>query len=161
MSAVNIETLRASAKEGAKNNEEYMKKKEMRIEECKKQLNEKLEECVKKYFDDENKFSINSSLDRACKKNGHRNEVELYMNFDRQDFVEWNKFVPFKADKYGKNYNARPSTCLHMFLTYSHEQGYLPENISFDVWGNKKFTVKFTISLQDTNKVEAKTLSIS
>ena len=66
----------------------------------------------------------------------------------------WDKFVPYKADEYSRNFNARPATCLKMFLERTKELEYLP-NISFEVWGNKKFTVKFTLTFEDQTSYDS------
>ena len=149
MSKIDAKSLYKSAQKGAENQEEYRKRKEERVQKCIDKFNEKCDTLHKKYFDDSNRFSINQSLNRACLKSTNSSSVKLYMNFDREDFCNWHRFVPFKADEYGRNYNARPSTCLFLYLTRAKEQKFLPENIIFDVWGNKKFTVEFTLNFSD------------
>mgnify|MGYP001171589412 CR=1 FL=1 len=149
MSKIDISSLRNTAQSGAENRDEYMRKKKIRIEECVKVFNQKISDLHLLYFDDNNKFSINKSLERACKKAYNPDYVELYMNFNISDFSGWGKFVPFQPDQYGKNLNARPANCLRMYLTRAQADGYLPSNIKFDVWGNKSFTVKFTIDFKD------------
>ena len=124
-------------------------RKKERVQKCIDQFNATCDKLNEKYFDDKNKFSINQSLSRACMKAKDSSCVELYMNFDMNDFCKWHRFVPYKADEYGRNYNARPSSCLNMYLTRCKQDGWLPPNLTFDVWGNKKFTVKFTLKFND------------
>jgi len=144
-SKIDMQKLHRAAQEGTSNQEERFKKKQERIQECIKQFDSKCDSLHEKYFDNQNSYSIPSSLLRACKRGANdKGEIDLYMNFDRNDFLNWHKFVPFKADEFGKNYNARPSTCLHLYLTRAKKQGYLDDDIKFDVWGNKKFTVHFS-----------------
>lgn len=156
MSKVDMNSLHVVAKEATSNQEEKAKKKQERVQACIKQFNDKCDSLHEKYFDEKNSFSVPSSLVRACKRGANdKGEIELYMNFERNDFVNWHKFVPFKADEYGKNYNARPSTCLRLYLTRAQEQEYLDKEIKFDVWGNKKFTVKFSFSVRDVENDES------
>ena len=151
-----MESLRAVADESKKTRDEFMKAKAKRIEECKMKFTTKCKELRDWYFDDTNEDGIVRSVNRAIEKYGGRGrDVDLYMNFRRPDFCGWNKFVPFQPDQYGNNYNARPSSCLKLFLDDCKEKGYL-ENIEYDVWGNRKFTVKFTICIigYDKEKVD-------
>lgn len=148
MSSINVNALLQSAEESQKSRENYVAQKSVRIKECIQKFNKQCDDLIFKYFDDNDDQSINRSLERAVKKSGNTDRVDLYMNFDREDFKGWAKFVPFKADEYGRNYNARPATCLSLFLQRAKHLGYLPK-ISFDVWGNKKFTVKFTLDFNE------------
>lgn len=149
MSKIDAKSLYNSTKKGVQDQEDYGKRKQERIQNCIDKFNDTCETLNKKYFDAKNNFSINQSLNRACLKAKDASTVKLFMNFDRDDFCNWHRFVPFKADQYGRNYNARPSTCLAMYLTRAKDQGWLPENIFFEVWGNKKFTVEFTVKFSD------------
>ena len=174
MSRVNYELIRskamsqaedASSSHDKQHNDSYLKEKEQRIQACIKQFNDKCETLIAKYFDENNPKSINRSLERAAERHGAKNgKVELYMNFERSDFQDWSKFVPYKRDEYGRNYNARPASCLNLFLQRAQYLNYLP-NITFDVWGNQKFTVKFTMDLQidcsETDKNNNKSSSSS
>lgn len=155
MSTINVETLRELAKDSEKDFQEFKAKKELRRQEHIKTFNNKCDELNQKYFDENDPKSINCSFARAVKKSSS-SEVNLYMNFVHADFCGWAKFVPFKADEYGNNYNARPASCLRLYLERAKELGYLP-NITFDVWGNKKFTVHFKLQLygqDDTTEAE-------
>lgn len=126
---------------------EYDKEKEARKEIRKQQLLEKMESLILKYFDPGNEKSVSRSIERAyARNNKNSKDIVLFINFDRDDFLRWSKFVPFKPDPLnGFNMNARATECCHRFLMYSKEKQHLPFNIEFDVWKNKKFTVKFTI----------------
>ena len=130
---------------------EYSKEKEERIEARKKELYEKMDSLLLKYFDESNDYSVNNSLKRAFAKSDiESKEIVFYMNFDRQDFLGWSRFVPYKADPdNGHNINGRATECCNRFLKYSQEKEFLPRNVDFDVWKNKKFTVKFTIKNLD------------
>ena len=150
MSAINVKALHASAQ---KSKETYTAKKEhksIRVKECIEHFNERCDVLIKKYFNEEDEYSVNASLARAVAKSGRTDAVDLHMNFTRSDFCGWHKFVPFQADEFGRNYNARPATCLKLFLERAKHLGYLPQ-ISFVVWGNQKFTVKFTIRFDENN----------
>ncbi len=149
MSKIDAQSLFKSAQKGAEEQEKYKQRKQARIQQCIEKFNGTCDNLNKKYFDPSNKFSINQSLDRACRQTRDSSTVKLYMNFDRDDFCNWHRFVPFKADEFGRNYNARPASCLAMYLTRAKDQGWLPENITFNVWGNKKFTVEFTAKFVD------------
>lgn len=125
---------------------QYNKEKAERIESRKKELNAKMDELILKYFDEDDEYSVNSSLKRAfAKTDTESKEIVFYMNFNREDFTGWSRFVPYKADN-GYNMNARPTECCNRFLKYSQENGYLPKNVQFEVWKNKKFTIKFAIN---------------
>lgn len=150
MSILNIEDLFTKAMDAHNSQAECNATKEQRIAEHIKTFNKKCDVLILKYFDKDHLSSINSSFERAVRKSGNLNQVNMYMNFDRDDFKGWNKFVPYKADEYGNNYNARPASCLRLFLEYAKNQGYLPQ-ISFDVWGNKKFTVHFILDFNENN----------
>lgn len=143
MSKINMELLKKAA--FSKLEAEDPEKIE-RIALCKKKEKEKLDSLIKKYFDQEWEYSINNSLMRVCEKStGEQNSINLYMNFDRKDFVGWNSFVPFKADDWGQNFNARAPNCIRRFLEHAQLIDMLPGNITFEVWGNLKCTVVFTI----------------
>ena len=150
MSTLNIDELFAKASDSHKSKEKYNDTKQLRIAEHIKTFNSKCNTLISKYFDKNNSSSINSSFERAVRKSGSLDQVNMYMNFDRDDFKGWNKFVPYKADEYGNNYNARPATCLKLFLEYAKNLGFLPQ-ISFEVWGNKKFTVHFVLDFNENN----------
>ena len=117
----------------------------------KKQLYDKIQSLHKIYFADDNKFSVTKTLMRAAQYNKDPKQVKAYMNFNIKDFFDWGKFVPFLEDDYGKNYNARPVNCLNRYLRTAQEEGYLPDYVKFEAWGNKKFTVVFTIELPDVS----------
>tara|TARA_B100000482_G_scaffold191076_1_gene175458 strand:+ start:850 stop:1344 length:495 start_codon:yes stop_codon:yes gene_type:complete len=147
---MDMKSLYVAAQEATSNQAEKSKKKQERIQACIKRFNAKCDELNEEYFDNENPYSIPSSLLRACKKGANeQGEIELHMNFKRDKFTKWHAFVPFEADEYGYNYNARPSSCLRLYLTRAQEQGYLNNNIKFKVWGNEKFTVYFSFNLQN------------
>lgn len=153
MSKINLEALKKAAF-SKQNSEDDEKAK--RIAACKQKEKEKLDSLILKYFNSDWSYSINNSLMRACEKSsGETNSIELYMNFDRNDFSGWHAFVPFKADQHGMNYNARPVNCIRRFLEYAQEVDMLPGNITFDCWANYKCTVVFTILFEgeeeDTN----------
>lgn len=148
MSSVNVKALYVSAQESQQRSIAKKEEKASRIEECIRMFNEKCDILIKKYFDEHNYYSINNSLARTVAKSGRTDTVNLHMNFDRNDFVGWYKFVPFQADEHGRNYNARPASCLRLFLDRAKYLGYLPQ-ISYVVWGNQKFTVKFTLQFED------------
>lgn len=150
MSSINVNALLKEAQQSRQNYEKYRERKYEKIQNCKTMFNEKCDKLILKYFDVENPYSINSSLLRAVKKSGNTDVVHLYMNFQKNDFKNWEKFVPFKADEFGRNFNARPASCLKLFLDRAKELGYLPQ-ISFSVWGNANFTVKFTLYFNETD----------
>lgn len=127
---------------------EYDKEKADRVELRKKELHDKMDDLILKYFDENNEYSVNNSLKRAFAKSDEESkEIVFYMNFDRQDFLRWSRFVPYKADpETGYNMNARATECCNRFLKYSQQKEYLPSNVEFDVWKNKKFTIKFKIN---------------
>ena len=154
MSKIKLEDLKKAAFEKDTPSDEKMQ----RIAECKKKLQLKLDEMVQKYFDPNWNFSINNSLMRGCQRNDGASSFDVYMNFDRADFSGWNTFVPYKADQNGNNYNARPPNCIRRFLEYAQENLFLPGNITFNVWGNLKCTVVFTILFEED--VEGKTEKI-
>ena len=125
------------------------------IEMRKKQLYDKIQSLHEIYFADDNKFSVTKTLMRAAQFNKDPKQVKAYMNFNIKDFFDWGKFVPFLEDDYGKNYNARPVNCLNRYLKAAQEEGYLPDYVKFEAWGNKKFTVVFTIELPDVSDADA------
>jgi hypothetical protein len=155
MSKINMELLKKAAY--SKTEAEDQEKME-RVAACKKKEQEKLDSLIAKYFDAEWEYSINNSLMRVCERStGDKNSINLYMNFDRKDFVGWNAFVPFKPDDWGQNYNARAPNCIRRFLEYAQLIDMLPGNITFEVWGNFKCTVVFTIMFdgeEDGEEVE-------
>ena len=141
MSKINLEALKKAAfsKQNSEDDE-----KAQRIAACKQKEKEKLDSLILKYFNSDWGYSINNSLMRACEKSsGETNSIELYMNFDRNDFSGWHAFVPFKADQHGMNYNARPVNCIRRFLEYAQEVDMLPGNITFDCWANYKVHCRF------------------
>ena len=150
MSSVNVTALFASAQQSKATYTARKEEKSIRVQECIKQFNEKCDTLIKKYFDEDDEYSINKSLERAVAKSGRTDAVDLHMNFNRDDFTGWHKFVPFQADEFGRNYNARPASCLNLFLARAKHLGYLPQ-ISFVVWGNRKFTVKFTLRFNESS----------
>lgn len=152
MSKINIELLKKVAYSKCEEAEDTEKMERVAV--CKKKEQEKLKSLIEKYFDEEWEYSINNSLLRVCEKSkGDKNSIKLYMNFDRKDFVGWNAFVPFKPDDWGQNYNARAPNCIRRFLEHAQLIDMLPGNITFEVWGNMKCTVVFTI-LFDGEEVE-------
>lgn len=146
MSTIDVASLREMMKSKCMSRDKIAK--EERVKECIKTFNDKCDTLIAKYFDETNDKSINASMERAVKKSTDFSDIDLYMNFERDDFRGWAKFVPFLKDEYGRNYNARPASCLRLFLERAKDIGYLP-NISFEVWGNKKFTVKFTLHIEE------------
>ena len=152
MTKITMDALSETAKLSIQNKESFMIEKAKRVEQCKQMFANKCDELRTIYFDENKENSIVCSVKRAVLKHGGKwKNVDLYMNFEISHFCNWNKFVPYKADTYGKNYNARPSSCLNAFLLDCKSKGYL-ENIDFEVWGNRKFTVKFTIKLVNKEK---------
>ena len=87
MSKIDAQSLFKSAQKGAEDQEKYKQRKQARIQQCIEKFNGTCDELNKKYFDPTNKFSINQSLDRACRQTQDSSTVKLYMNFDRDDFV--------------------------------------------------------------------------
>ena len=148
MSSVNVTALFAFAQQSKATYNANKEQKSIRVKECIDRFNKKCDTLIKKYFNEDDEYSINKSLERAVAKSGRTDTVDLHMNFDRDDFIGWHKFVPFQADEYGRNYNARPASCLNLFLARAKHLGYLPQ-ISFVVWGNRKFTVKFTLRFEE------------
>lgn len=140
MSKISIEDLKKVR------TSEFYEEKCKRIAIRKEELDRKLQSLITKYFDENDTSSIFSSVKRACKNSKNDGSaIEFYMNLNRNDFVKWSKFVPFKADENGYNTNAKPTECCKRFLLHAKEDGYLPQNIEFEVWKNQKFTVKFTM----------------
>lgn len=125
---------------------EFNDEKQKKIEARKMELTSKMDGLLQKYFDPTDEYSVYSSIQRAVKRSStDAKEIEFYMNFTKEDFFHWHKFVPYKADENGFNLNAKYTECCKRFLKYAKDKEYLPDNIQFDVWTNKKFTVKFTI----------------
>ena len=142
---IDFDKLSLMHKEACEKKAMQIRNKTEKIEQHKRTLDQKCDELYHKYCDDENPRSINRSLEKQVKHSGNSDVVDLHMNFNIEDFKGWNKFVPFKDDGNGRNYNARPANCLGYFLQKMKDKKHLPENLDFDVWGNKKFTVKFTL----------------
>ena len=116
--------------------------KQQKIEKKKEQLYSKMKSLLEKYFDEFDENSIFSRI-KFAKINRENDKTlnEFYVKLDRDDFLGWSAFVPFKPDDNGYNFNARPLQCCKRFLVYAKEKKYLP-NIHFEV---QNFTVKFTI----------------
>lgn len=150
MTSVNVTALFASAQQSKATYTAQKEQKSIRVQDCINKFNERCDILIKKYFNENDEYSINKSLQRAVAKSGRTDVVELHMNFNRDDFTGWHKFVPFQADEFGRNYNARPASCLNLFLARAKHLGYLPQ-ISFFVWGNRKFTVKFTLRFDESS----------
>lgn len=91
--------------------------------------------------------SLYSAVKRAAKYADKDGKKEFFINFDRDMFCKWNRFVPFKPDANGFNYNARPASCLKLYLDRCKAKEMLPPGLTYDVWGNRKFTVKFYLDL--------------
>ena len=152
MSSSNGKDIMQIALERKKKNTTNKKYKEPIIEMRKKQLHDKIQSLHTTYFAEDNKFSVTNTLMRAAQNNKDPRKVQAYMNFNIKDFFDWGKFVPFEPDEYGKNYNARPVNCLNRYLKAAQEEGYLPDYVKFEPWGNKKFTVVFTIELPEVDE---------
>lgn len=161
VSAIDITILKAAAERSIKCYQDVSKMKESKINMRKKQLNEKFNEMTTKYFNDNWYYGIPQSLLRACGRASDEGNIKLYMNFERKDFCNWNRFVPYEADEYGKNLNARPANCLKIWLQHCKDNGLLSDNISFNVWGNKKFTVLFNVTFTTETNSETENIESS
>ena len=151
---ISTDNLRQMATQ-ALTTDDFRTKKEERVQKCQAKLRAKVNELHTIYFNENDSYSIPNSLNRAAKSNRDPTCIKLYMNFNMQNFCGWGSFVPYMCDEYGKNYHARPVNCLKRYLDTAKEDGLLPNEIEFEVWGNKKFTAVFTLSLlQNENEVQ-------
>lgn len=123
-------TLEANIKEENVDDERLQ-----RIELRKKQLHDKLEEMIQKYFDK----SDDRSIPNAILKHANLGNTSVYINLDRNDFTSWHTFIK------GGYKNAHPRKCVHMFLRYAVQNEYLPKHIRWNIWNNSAFTVVFHI----------------
>lgn len=117
--------------------------KQKRIELRKTQLKEKLQEMIDIYFNKKDERSIPN----AIVKNIKLGNSDIYINFNREHFTNWHTFVK------GGYKNAHPKKCVHLFLRYAVEEGYLPKHIHWNIWNNQSFTVVFTLYTKNDVKV--------
>jgi hypothetical protein len=144
MSKLNITSLKSKVSDDDRHR---------RIEFRKQQFKEAADKLIFKYFDEQNPKSINKSFERAAgKTKKSSNYIELFMNFDRDDFRGWNKFVPFRNNGYGQNMNAQPWSVLIMWLQYCQTMDFLP-NVAFQPLYNTNFTIRFVLNLTREKKL--------
>lgn len=113
---------------------DYDDVKQQKINHKKEQLYYKMKSLLEKYFDVLDQNSIAYHMKSA-------EMSEFYVKLDRNDFLGWSAFVPYKADDNGYNFNARPLQCCKRFLIHAKENNYL-SNIHFEI---QNFNVKFTM----------------
>ena len=84
--------------------------------------------------EEHNKNCLQSALLKSAKAASRC----LYFNFNREHFVGWHNLVD------GGYKNAHPTRILHTLLSAAKGQGYIPSNVTWDIWNNASFSVVFS-----------------